>query len=522
MREGFLIGGGLIVAGLLLELSVGPVVWKAFAWPANGIVLAGFLAIIFLLFILGKFQFSIFNFQFNYAFSFIGTYQAAVPAMVYAVVPTIIMGLTRQQINGTWLNNMLSFWPFVLIYTYIDVILGVIILRRIHNSQFTIHNLRRDVPFLLNHLGLFIALTTATLGNADMQRVKMICGVGQPEWRAFDKDGAVKEMPIAIELKKFIMETYDNGSPKRFASEIQILTKTGKRSTSGRFDTSKNIETTVDVNKPYEVDGWKIYQYGYDTQMGAQSQISILELVRDPWLPWVYAGFYMMLAGAVVMTLMVLWHRLRTATRKALWGYLALAVFASLFAYFFFDSYNTKTLVPALQSPWFAPHVFVYIFAYCLLGIAVIIVIYSQIRKNSQFSILNSQLNDLVYVGLAFLTIGMLFGALWAKEAWGHYWSWDPKETWAAITWLAYLVYIHYRLTIKANGQWTMHNAQCTMQNVPLGPSGRLPQQECSTANRLAFWMLIGSFVLLQMCWWGINYLPSAQGSSVHTYSTRE
>ena len=97
-------------------------------------------------------------------------------------------------------------------------------------------------------------------------------------------------MPLAIELKKFIMETYDDGSPKRFASEIQILTQSGK-----------NIETTVDVNKPYEVDGWKIYQYGYDTQMGAQSQISILELVSDPWLPLVYTGIYMMLAGAVCM-----------------------------------------------------------------------------------------------------------------------------------------------------------------------------------------------------------------------------
>ena len=86
------------------------------------------------------------------------------------------------------------------------------------------------------------------------------------------------------------METYDDGSPKRFASEIQILTKT-----------KKNIEAIVDVNKPYEVDGWKIYQFGYDTQMGANSQISILELVSDPWLPLVYAGIYMMLAGAGCM-----------------------------------------------------------------------------------------------------------------------------------------------------------------------------------------------------------------------------
>ena len=280
MKEGFLIGGGLVFAGLALELSVGPVVWEAFAWPANGIVLAGFLALIAVIFPLRKKI---------YAFQFLGTYQAAIPAMGYAVVLTIIMGLTRQKVDGTWLNNMLSFWPFVLIYVYIDLILGLVILRQIRTaaanfSLFTLHF------SLLSHLGLFLALTTATLGNADMQRVKMITAIGEPEWRALTQEGAVKEMPIAIELKKFVMETYDDGSPKRFASEIQILTKTGK-----------NIETIVDVNKPYEVDGWKIYQYGYDTQKGAQSQISILELVSDPWLPLVYAGIYMMLAGAVCM-----------------------------------------------------------------------------------------------------------------------------------------------------------------------------------------------------------------------------
>ena len=454
MKEGFLIGGGLIFAGLMLQLSVGPVLWDAFAWPANGLVLSSFFVMLTAMVYLRKKV---------YAFQWMTTYQAAIPAMVYAVVLTIIMGVTRQQVNGTWLNNMLSFWPFVLIYVYLTVILGLTIhrrLRRLFRGQGT---MKHDIPFLLNHLGLFIALTTATLGSADIQRVKMITAIGEPEWRAMEQSGAIKEMEIAIELKKFIMETYDNGAPKRFASEIQILTKSGK-----------NIETIVEVNKPYEVDGWKIYQYGYDTQMGAQSQISILELVSDPWLPWVYTGFYMMLAGAALMTLEVLWRRLKNATSKALGVYFGLFVIASLFAYFFFDSYNTKTLVPALQSSWFAPHVFVYIFAYTLLGVAVIIAWWKLA-------------DDLVYVSLAFLTIGMLFGALWAKEAWGHYWSWDPKETWAAITWIAYLVYIHYR-------------------HIP------------SHRERLALWMLIISFVLLQMCWWGINYLPSAQGSSVHTY----
>ena len=149
---------------------------------------------------------------------------------------------------------------------------------------------------------------------------------------------------------------------------------------------------------------------------------------------------------------------------------------------------HDKTLMPALQSPWFAPHVIVYMFAYAVLGAATVLAVFLLFKKKSPTSEMDIA-DNLVYVGLAFLTIGMLFGALWAKEAWGHYWSWDPKETWAAITWLSYLVYVHYRL---------------------------LPRHK----ERLALCMLIISFALLQMCWWGINYLPSAQGSSVHTYQT--
>ena len=157
---------------------------------------------------------------------------------------------------------------------------------------------------------------------------------------------------------------------------------------------------------------------------------------------------------------------------------------------------HSKTLMPALQSPWFAPHVIVYMLAYAVFGVATLMALFlliKQPRKHQDHSLTSTlspltSLDNLVYVGLAFMTIGMLFGALWAKEAWGHYWSWDPKETWAAITWFAYLVYIHYR-------QLPKHN------------------------HRLALWLLILSFILLQICWWGINYLPSAQGSSIHTYS---
>ena len=451
------------MAGLALELSVGQVHWDAFAWPVNGYVFGGFLALIAIVFLLRKKV---------YAFQFLGTYQAAIPAMVYAVALTIIMGLTRQKVGGTWLNDMLSFWPFVLIYVYITVILGAVTLKRLYQIVNRQSSNRKwfDLPFLLNHLGLFLALTTATLGNADMQRLKMITAVGGPEWRALDANGAVKEMPLAIELKRFIMETYDNGSPKRFASEIQILTKT-----------KKNIETVVDVNKPYEVDGWKIYQYGYDTQRGADSQISILELVSDPWLPLVYTGIFMMLAGTVLLILYTRWRMKRLLPIGVLLV-VALAIVSHLIPVF------RSNLVPALQSPWFYPHILVYIVCYSLMGVAAVIAIYGLIRRPLP-SYISPLTSSIVYIGLIFMTFGMMFGAFWAKEAWGHYWSWDPKETWAAITWLSYLVYVHYRL---------------------------LPRHK----ERLALCMLIISFALLQMCWWGINYLPSAQGSSVHTYQT--
>ena len=173
--EGFLIGSGLIAAGLMLELSVGPVVWDAFAWPVNGIVLVGFLLMIAAAYVLRRRV---------YAFRFIMSFHAAIPALAYAVVLTIVMGLTRQTVNGQWLNNMLTFWPFVLIYVYMAVILGLVVLKRG----------RRLASFTSTcfHLGLFIAMVTATLGNADMQRLKMITAKGEPEWRALDQQHAFR------------------------------------------------------------------------------------------------------------------------------------------------------------------------------------------------------------------------------------------------------------------------------------------------------------------------------------------
>ena len=299
LTEGFFIGLGLIVVGLILQVSVGPVQWSLFAWPVNIIALGVLLAIIGLLFVIRKQV---------YVCQFLATYAAAVPALVFGASLTVIMGLTRQQEGGSWLSDMLTFWPFVLIYTYIVLILGLVTLKRLfavrhHGIRTT---LTRLLPFLLNHAGLFLALTMATLGNADMKRLQMWT-TNNPEMAnmlsgteafnryerfALDEQSRKVELPLAIELKRFIMETYDDGSPKRYASDVIIYSKA----------TQHQYAATIDVNHPVELDGWKIYQKDYRlTQLGDECQISILELVSDPWLPWVYTGIYMMLAGALLL-----------------------------------------------------------------------------------------------------------------------------------------------------------------------------------------------------------------------------
>ncbi len=440
--------------GGILHAIVGSMDWDSLSAPLNLLVLAAYLIALVVLYAHRK------------RFAFVRwamTYQAAVPSLVSVVFLTFLMGITRQvpasatAENLTVLNKMLSFWPFILLYFWMTTLIGLVSIK--HLCAFRL----REVPFLCNHLGLFIALTAGALGSADMQQLTMHVRLGQSEWRAIDADGKFHALPLTIELKDFTIDTYPpeqlgaEALPRRFASEVVIIAKNGE-----------HLETVVEVNHPAKVDGWKIYQYSYGESADRQSVVSIFGLVADPWLPIVYIGIALMLVGAACWIV-----------RKQPIAILLFAVCICLVKLEFRD----KALMPALQSPWFAPHVTLYMFAYTLLGAATLTALYLLWRPKTRITVCD----HLVYAGVSFMTLGMLTGALWAKEAWGHYWAWDPKETWAAITWFSYLIYIHARIGF---------------------PSKR----------RAALFLLLLSFALLQMCWWGINYLPAAQENSVHTY----
>lgn len=78
--------------------------------------------------------------------------------------------------------------------------------------------------------------------------------------------------------------------PKTIRSELEIKTGNGRE-----------IQAVMGVNKPVKIDGWSVYQVGYDTDLGRWSDLSVLELIRDPWLPVVYVGIFLMMAGAVFL-----------------------------------------------------------------------------------------------------------------------------------------------------------------------------------------------------------------------------
>ena len=265
--------------GVLLQVVLGPINWSLFAWPVNLVLLILLVAFIGLMYALRKRV---------YAFEWMMHSSAAVPCLLFAAVLTIVMGLLPQIKTGgvPWLSQMLSFWPFVIIWTWMMVISALAALN--HLLRWKV----KEIPFILNHLGVVIAIVAATLGNADTQTLQMTVFSDMPEWRAIDDNGEVHDPGIAIDLHSFTMEEYPDHTPKRFASDITVYTEDGD-----------SVQGIVEVNKPLKVGGWKIYQYGYDTSRGAYSAYSVFQLVRDPWIFWVYLGICMMLAGAVCLML---------------------------------------------------------------------------------------------------------------------------------------------------------------------------------------------------------------------------
>lgn len=117
------------------------------------------------------------------------------------------------------------------------------------------------------------------------------------------------------------------------------------------------------------------------------------------------------------------------------------------------DAQQIQPLVPALQSWWMKIHVPANFIGYGSFALSAMVSVAYLMKARGvlgdrlpALEVLDDVMYKSIAVGFAFFTIATILGALWAAEAWGGYWSWDPKETWALIVWLNYAAWLHMRL----------------------------------------------------------------------------
>ena len=114
-------------------------------------------------------------------------------------------------------------------------------------------------------------------------------------------------------------------------------------------------------------------------------------------------------------------------------------------------------LMPALKSAWFGFHIGSAVFSYAAFILAgcggLRWLLLEKKGASGQLAQIDYLCYRLVALGFLLLTIVILTGAIWAEQAWSSFWTWDPKETWALITWILYAIYLHLRLRRKMSGR---------------------------------------------------------------------
>jgi cytochrome c-type biogenesis protein CcsB len=205
---------------------------------------------------------------------------------------------------------------------------------------------------------------------------------------------------------------------------------------------------------------------------------------------------------ALITALLYLFYEDRHRTR-AMGGFALLIISAAvaflLWYTFEREAHHIQPLIPALQSYWMKIHVPANFIGYGAFALAAMLGVAYLLRSGAEkrrpegllartlppLDLLDDVMYRAIALGFAAFTIATILGALWAAEAWGGYWSWDPKETWALIVWLNYAAWLHLRLTKGWRGA------------------------------PMAWWAIIGLFVTL-FAFLGVNMFLSG----LHSYGT--
>lgn len=362
-----------------------------------------------------------------------------------AAIILLVSAAMLSAVEGTWKLQMFRTWAFLAIVAMLMFSLGLVTIDAIRTKKST--------SYILSHLGLMVMLFGGFFGAPDVTDAMLVAEKGHATQVACTRDGHAVPLPFEVTLKEFDITFYEDGrSPKQFTSTLIIDGK----------------ELTTSVNHPLRFKGYRLYQSDYDMEA---NRYSVLKVVKNPWLPIVFIGMAL-LAIAAILGMRKTWK-----SKLVIPLMLALTVVFTLIS---IARINFGTLMPALRSLWFVPHLIIYMLAYALLAISLISGIFALCGKQGAAELSGR----LLHTASALLIIGMLCGAVWAQAAWGDWWTWDAKECWAAVTWLLTLIGTH------------------------------LPKKN----YKAVFVAILLSFAAMQVTWYGVNYLPSAD-NSLHTYN---
>ena len=352
---------------------------------------------------------------------------AAVLLLLFAIV---------NGIEGTWVLELQHSWAMYVIVVLLLFSLGLAICHKIqktysktlslHTSKERLRLWLRKTPFMLLHAGAFLVLFGGFFGAPDKEDGQVLLEYGKPTHIAYQANGEILPLPFDVQIDTFYVDYYADGrSPKQFTTRFTIreiretmdegarmLSDEGARIKDERLNSadSETSETkvispssfilhpssqespsscvlapssqqagtpahsgkatlTTAVNHPCSYRGYHFYQSNYDPLRG---EYSVLKVVRDPWIGFVWVGIVLLTIGAC-------WQM--TRQWKAHWGWwLAVGVVTIVFTAITLAKITFGTLMPALRSAWFIPHIGVYMIAYSLLAVASVIGIVVMIK----------------------------------------------------------------------------------------------------------------------------------------------
>ena len=386
-KESIFVGISLLLIGLALQVLIGKDVNIELHWPFNFIVFSIHIILC---------VFSFVFFKGTTIIRWITRVPASMVSIVMVLFLTMLIGTIPQTLENKsaivvllGLNKITQTWYFLLILFFFSTCLLMVSLKRISLGFLS------NLGFLVNHLGLYIALNAGVFGSGDLIRYTMELKENKIAWVANDANNKAVVMPIAIVLEDFVMDEFapklaiinhkgdlltkkgknlflvkkglkvelennysvevvdyipeavkfnnsyrsvnqEGATPAVYVKvtnaktgfkakgwlasgtflydqqhlglekhQFLVLTKPEPKKFSSKIKVftveKEEYSTVLEVNKPFEVMGWKMYQLSYDERFGKYSTTSTIEFVKDPWLPVVYLGVFMMISGAIYL-----------------------------------------------------------------------------------------------------------------------------------------------------------------------------------------------------------------------------